>query len=556
LLAGLLTLLGLANWPFTYAERDRVDDSLMGDYDFDLEAFETIDLPSHAEVEYAGFPWRYFRSGRYSDWAEPWGSDYPCRHWSWAALLGNGGIAVLLLVMVGWCWEVRQRSGRRLWQVTLADCTAAAVFLGLSLGWWQSLETRCRREELIWSQSHSCHRTVAWRAPWFVPRSCLPLAARFQRVVKAVSCSDPSPETRALIAGLQDVESLSIRGGMREPDAWCFLRQLPQLRCLAIRDLPTGAAAIPHAAALTSLVQLRFANVPVTDDDLPALRQFPDLRVLDLRRTAITGAGLTRLRELEQLRALYLPRHLLDKPELAALRGHPNLLFLNPGIGDEADRPVEELVLTDLPRLREVYLPSRLRRLRLERLPALEGVLSSPESLRGQEPDWVFQMSESLTVEEFTAIDLPVLQSLTICTRELRKMELSRLPRLQRLELIDAPYAQSGVMQAYKLPKSALRRTGPGFDLPESWLRQIGELHSLRELHLHGARVCDDHFRLLSGLTNLEEVCFFRSSVSDLALEHFRSWKNLRSLDVTDTRISSDAMRRTAGPLGKAVSEQ
>jgi hypothetical protein len=80
LLAGLLTLLGLANWPFTYAERDRVDDSLMGDYDFDLEAFETIDLPSHAEVEYAGFPWRYFRSGRYSDWAEPWGSDYPCRH--------------------------------------------------------------------------------------------------------------------------------------------------------------------------------------------------------------------------------------------------------------------------------------------------------------------------------------------------------------------------------------------------------------------------------------------------------------------------------------------
>jgi hypothetical protein len=194
--------------------------------------------------------------------------------------------------------------------------------------------------------------------------------------------------------------------------------------------------------------------------------------------------------------------------------------------------------------------------LRLERLPALEGVLSSPESLRGQEPDWVFQMSESLTVEEFTAIDLPVLQSLTICTRELRKMELSRLPRLQRLELIDAPYAQSGVMQAYKLPKSALRRTGPGFDLPESWLRQIGELHSLRELHLHGARVCDDHFRLLSGLTNLEEVCFFRSSVSDLALEHFRSWKNLRSLDVTDTRISSDAMRRTAGPLGKAVSEQ
>ena len=231
LLAGLLTLFGLANWPFTYAERDREADSLMAigfDYDFDLEAFETIDLPSHAEVQYAGFPWRYFRSVRYPDWAEPWGSDHPCRHWSWAALVGNGGIAVL--------------------------------------------------------------------------------------------------------------------------------------RGLVIRDVPTGAAAIRHAAALTSLVQLRFANVPVTDDDLPALREFPDLRVLDLRRTAITGAGLTHLRELEQLRALYLPRHLLAEPGLAALRGHPNLLFLNLGVGDEADRPVEELVLTDLPRLRQVYLPSRPRR--------------------------------------------------------------------------------------------------------------------------------------------------------------------------------------------------
>jgi hypothetical protein len=80
--------------------------------------------------------------------------------------------------------------------------------------------------------------------------------------------------------------------------------RLTQLDLKGTKVTGRGVRALAHLRGMTCLY---LGDLPVSDDDLDCLRDWPDLRILGLNGTAVTDAGVSRLSRFASLGMLYLP---------------------------------------------------------------------------------------------------------------------------------------------------------------------------------------------------------------------------------------------------------
>jgi len=78
-------------------------------------------------------------------------------------------------------------------------------------------------------------------------------------------------------------------------------------------------------AVKTQLVELNLTNLPITDDELSTIAQFPNLEQLILNGTDITGARLSDLQQCENLQALALSNTAVTREHLQVLKQFPAL---------------------------------------------------------------------------------------------------------------------------------------------------------------------------------------------------------------------------------------
>ncbi len=78
-------------------------------------------------------------------------------------------------------------------------------------------------------------------------------------------------------------------------------------------------------AVKTQLVELNLTNLPITDEELSTIAQFPNLEQLILNGTDITGATLSDLQQCENLQALALSNTAVTQEQLQVLRQFPAL---------------------------------------------------------------------------------------------------------------------------------------------------------------------------------------------------------------------------------------
>jgi hypothetical protein len=76
------------------------------------------------------------------------------------------------------------------------------------------------------------------------------------------------------------------------------------------------------------VVSLDLDKMPVTDADIPAIMQFPNLRVLNLAFTGVTGAGIAQLCKLEKLKSLSLSGTAIKADDIACLTTKKSLRHL------------------------------------------------------------------------------------------------------------------------------------------------------------------------------------------------------------------------------------
>jgi hypothetical protein len=120
--------------------------------------------------------------------------------------------------------------------------------------------------------------------------------------------------------------------------------------------------------------------------------------------------------------------------------------------------------------------------------------------------------------------------------------QLSRLPRLQMLDISNSAITDEGVGHLGTLPMlEELGLEGERFtDRSLAFLRQAKHL---RSVHLRSDRseISDEGLAALKGMNTLEELALEAPNVTDKGLEHLRSLKKLRRLYLGKSKVTKEA---------------
>lgn len=108
------------------------------------------------------------------------------------------------------------------------------------------------------------------------------------------------------LAGLTQLQSLSLQGRQVTDAGLAHLRTLTQLQTLSLHDMQVSDAGLIHLQGLKQLQYLSLGGTQVTDAGLAHLRRLTQLQDLSLGGTQISDSGLVHLQGLTQLRYLYL----------------------------------------------------------------------------------------------------------------------------------------------------------------------------------------------------------------------------------------------------------
>jgi hypothetical protein len=158
---------------------------------------------------------------------------------------------------------------------------------------------------------------------------------------------------------------------------------------LSEQSVPTAGELTQCLAAVPSLRRLYLRDLPISDAQLPMLRQLPQLELLSLENIPITDQGLATLAEYELLESLWLLKVPVSGEGLAALHV--------------------------LPKLKELAL------------------LSDCMTRSGLEAVTTLQRLESLAIGDVSSISLGT--------------ELGKLPNLSRLGLVRATLTEDDMQQ-------------------------------------------------------------------------------------------------------------
>lgn len=210
--------------------------------------------------------------------------------------------------------------------------------------------------------------------------------------LSGAQCTD---DTLLRLAGLSNVETLSISGAEATDVGLQVLGQLPRLEILEIKHCGLSEATLLQIGKMHSLRWLGLENVPVTNRGLAALTALRQLEVLRLAQTATDDACCTHLSQLTSLQWLDLSHTRVSSEGMSALTPLVNLRWLRMNgtrIDDEGlhslaqFRHLETIELSasriSAAGLRQLAAFDHLRRLNLESVPIGDDGIESLAALR------------------------------------------------------------------------------------------------------------------------------------------------------------------------------
>ncbi len=420
-------------------------------------------------------------------------------------------------------------------------------------------------------------------------------------------------EGLAQIARLNNLDTLSLKRTSITDDGLVHLSKLPRLKKLQISESQTlQGSCLQHVANLKSLEELEIRLMKPRDEDLKHIAKLTNLRSLIVECNIPTSESLSRLSKLPYLRTLDV--RTTDLPPAVRLSSFPRIASLNINCSK-----VKQLRIEDMPRLQQlavfpygklkqtdvelINLPrlgnirnsfAFVKRLRMESLPSLtslnftytafdECVLKDLPSVssvnlnhacvNGSLLDSLANLSslKQLYLNSAFRVDHPVAIARSVPRRErlpLRHQEISRVAKLQQLQLLDASGigmnddaakwlsslgqlmflnlrynpisddATKGFNQLTRLETLMLSNTRIG----DSTLAALSKLETLRTLQLNDTNVSDSGLRSVGKLGNLQHLELANTKVTNAGLNHLNSLMDLRSLNLRGTEVTLDGV--------------
>lgn len=354
------------------------------------------------------------------------------------------------------------------------------------------------------------------------------------------------------LKGLQ-LENLTLVGTQVGDAGLAHLKQIPKLYTLYLSGTKVTDEGLKHLVNLKVLHTLGLDGTKVTDTGLKHLARLPSLKKLSLSGTRITDAGLEEIAKFPSLQGASLRETRVTLLGLQKLRkAHPELdvQWSNP------NRIVAEAVLGAGG---SVWL----------HVPGKEDLIQVAD--RKELPQYPFQVREiSLSNSG---------RSLYALLTNLKLLNDPKYDSLRKLEIIGTPNGGSlptfnleTVVQVPTLTELRLKRVQLGeqqwaslkqmtnlriLGLDECESREVGmrdlkHLKSLRELSLAWVKIKDQDLQVIGQLTELESLNLTKCSmITDKGLQHLRSLKNLRKLDVRATRVTEAGLAELRKALPK-----
>ncbi len=294
------------------------------------------------------------------------------------------------------------------------------------------------------------------------------------------------------------------------------------------------------------------------DQELEALRAFPELRILKLRECfGLTGKGMHALAGLTRLQELDLSKGRITDEGLKHLQGLTNLrsltLFWNNDVTDEGLRHLRGL--TNLRRL-DVSLCFDITDKGVSHLRGLTNLqyLGLDDTKIGD--DGLVNIKglcnlEKLTLNHTAVTDkglahlkeLTRLKSLDLGSTRITDKGLEHLKGLTALRTLDLAASKvcgDGLVQLKELPTLRILRLGASIEGEN--LASLKILRHLRELSFASPRFKNEDWKHIGDLTALHSLQIDRARfVTDEGLSHLRRLTNLRSLSLSQIEHMTDA---------------
>jgi Leucine-rich repeat (LRR) protein len=329
------------------------------------------------------------------------------------------------------------------------------------------------------------------------------------------------------VGRLRNLQELDLRleGGSTPKGALDELRTLTNLVSLRVNGFFDDDWRLASLRALKNLKVLQFGFSELGDEDLAALKEFPQLTHLDIY-TAATGAGVKHLKSLA---------HLTD------LR-----LSLNRNRGFDA-------VVSELAACRH------LRRLRLADNNELSpGVLQK----LGQLPDLTELDLHGFGIENGAEpvdglVQCKNLKWLRLSYYSLKPGDVKEILKLKNLKLFDHSdtwNAEVGLRDLFRLKSLeeldifSPQHCSPG--VTDEGLAGIEGLSNLRVLQLSGNAITDSGLQRIAALTQLVQLKLAHTYVTDQGLARLKPLSRLAELDLFDTEILDGGLKEL-GALGR-----
>ena len=375
----------------------------------------------------------------------------------------------------------------------------------------------------------------------------------------------------ASIAKLRSLEVMHLEGNdAMSNDGLKALTQLPALRHLRLTG-PFTDRAMMHLAAAPALRVLWLDTTNVTDAGLQRLSQSKSIERLCLHwLDKITDRGVAHLKNMPQLRGLDVQHARLSDASLELLATMPNLDYLH--LSNEGPTDAGVAHLSKLTGLKYLWVdcasnsPLTNESLRvIGGLRGLEGLHISGTGFTAEGIESLFGL-KGLRVLSFSASDvdnsyLPQFANL----KSLRHLSwgfrtnttlsgLKALSGLSGLESLDVKQIRqdnggldlSGLknLKDLKLGMCIQAKVGDKYvRVYDAWrdsdLASLSGLTNLEWLSLSGPGIGDDGVKYLAPLINMENLSIGGSpNLTDKALKYLAGMRELRILDIHDTRIS------------------
>ena len=288
------------------------------------------------------------------------------------------------------------------------------------------------------------------------------------------------------------------------------LSNLQELSINSRKDYPIDAKSLGHLADLTDLQSLDFGYCEITDEAMPIIGKFRELRRLDLRGSRITDAGMAQLSDLGKIKDLNLGD--CEAVTDAGIRVISNFRDLK-------SLSLTGTQLTDAG-ISAFHSHSGLNNLSMAGTHILdEGVASLIELTNLKTLDL-----SNTAVTDQAMKSIQVLDALTVLN--LSATEITGLG----LEAIDLPP---------RLRHLYLSETS----LSDSALKSLTRCSELTDLWLSNCGITDDGLKHVGKLKNLRTLWIGRNQITDRGMQHLSQLTRLRSLELFDTQVTIAGLR-------------